>query len=73
MRGRGIRKRDYEVLGEREHWGEQGLHFVVCDIVLVWEFGWTIIGVHQVAGSFGLRGQESSQNLGARELDRLCS
>ena len=53
--------------------GEQGLYFAVCDIVLVWEFGWTVIGVHQVAGSFGLGGQESSQNLGAREPDRLCS
>jgi hypothetical protein len=27
--------------------------------------------VHQVAGSFGLGGQESSQNPGAREPDRL--
>jgi hypothetical protein len=26
---------------------------------------------HQVAGSFGLGGQESSRNPGARELDRL--
>ena len=26
-----------------------------------------------VAGSFGLGGQESLQNLGAREPDRLCS
>jgi hypothetical protein len=26
-----------------------------------------------VAGSFGLGGQESSQNPGAREPDRLCS
>jgi hypothetical protein len=26
-----------------------------------------------IAGSFGLRGQESSRNPGARESDRLCS
>jgi hypothetical protein len=37
------------------------------------EFGWTVTGVHQVAGSFGLGGQESSRNPGAREPDRLCS
>jgi hypothetical protein len=28
---------------------------------------------HQVAGIFGLGGQESSRNPGAREPDRLCS
>jgi hypothetical protein len=37
------------------------------------KFGWTVTGVHQVAGIFGLEGQESSWNPGSRELDRLCS
>jgi hypothetical protein len=40
---------------------------------LVWSLGWTVTGVHQVARSFGLKGQESSQNPVAREPDRLCS
>jgi hypothetical protein len=72
MRGRGIRKRIMKFWGKGAL-GEQGLYFFVFDIVLVWEFGWTVTGVHQVAGSFGLEGQESSQNPGAREPNRLYS
>jgi hypothetical protein len=47
--------------------------YFLLDIFLVLEFGWTVIGVHQVAGIFGLGGQESSWNPGARESDSLCS
>jgi hypothetical protein len=59
-------------LGKRKHYWRletvfPGWYFLVL------EFGWTVTGVHQVAGSFGLGGQESSRNPGAREPDRLCS
>jgi hypothetical protein len=47
--------------------------FSAEDVFLVLEFRWIVTGVHQVAGSFGLGGQESSRNHGARELDRLYS
>jgi hypothetical protein len=62
---------DYEILGE-EHYCRGGLYFLF-HIFLVLEFGWIVTGVHQVAGSFGLGGQESSRNPRAREPDRLCS
>ena len=35
------------------------------------EFGWTVTGVYQVAGSFGLGGQESLWNPGVGETDRI--
>jgi hypothetical protein len=61
-----------------EFWGKE--HFLRLGTVFSGlgyfsglEFGWTVTGVHQVAGSFGLGGQESSRNPGAREPDRLCS
>jgi hypothetical protein len=46
MRGQRHSKRDYEILGRGSIIGREGLYFVVCDIVLVWEFGWTVTGVH---------------------------
>jgi hypothetical protein len=60
MRGRGILKRDFwKFGGKRKHYWRletvfPGWYFLVL------EFGWTVTGVHQVAGSFGLGGQESS-------------
>ena len=57
---------------ERSIIAGEGLYFLF-DIFLVLEFGWIVTGVHQVVGSFGLGGQESSRNPGAREMDRLCS
>jgi len=54
---------------ERKHYFEGRTAFSVW--FGVW--GGTVTGVHQVVGSFGLGGQESSWNLGAREPDRLCS
>jgi hypothetical protein len=57
---------------ERKHYWEKGLYFLLGYFSGL-EFGWTVTGVHQVAGSFGLGGQESSRNPGAREPDRLCS
>jgi hypothetical protein len=59
---------DYENLGE-EHYCRRGLYFL-RDIF--WFGVWVnCCRGHQVAGSFGLGGQESSQNPGAREPDRL--
>ena len=55
-----------------KNWEERTVIFLL-DIFLVLEFGWTVTGVHQVPGIFGLGGQESSWNPGAREPDRLCS
>jgi hypothetical protein len=71
-RGRGIQKR-----GLLEIWG-RGSIFEIRDSIswLIFsslEFGWTVTGVHQVAGSFGLGGYESSQNPGAKGPERLCS
>ena len=71
MGGEAFRQRTYEILGEYHYWGE-GLYFVF-HIFLVLKFGWIVKGVHHVAGSFGLGGQESSWNPRARESDRLCS
>jgi hypothetical protein len=65
---------DYEILGGGTLLEERTVFlYFLLDIFLVFEFGWIVIGVHQVAGSFGLGGQESSWNPGARELDRICS
>jgi hypothetical protein len=64
LSGRGIMK----------NWEERTVIFLL-DIFLVLEFGfggWVNCGRgHQVAGSFRLGGQESSQNPRAKEPDRL--
>jgi hypothetical protein len=55
-----------------EHFSKGGigkLHF----LVLSWRNLLDCYRGASVAGSFGLGGQESSRNPGARELDRLCS
>jgi hypothetical protein len=59
---------DYENLGE-EHYCKED--YIFWGIFSGLEFGVNCGRGHQVAGSFGLGGQESSQNPGARELDRL--
>jgi hypothetical protein len=74
MRGRGIQKRGLFLKfgGRRKHYWRLEIVFLGW-YFLVLEFGWTVTGVHQVARSFGLGGQESSWNLGAGEPDKLCS
>jgi hypothetical protein len=58
--------------GERKHFSE------IRDCIFWFVFFWFGVWVDcyrgaSVAGSFGLGGQESSRNPGAREPDRLCS
>jgi hypothetical protein len=62
---------DYENLGEEALLEKRT---VFPGGIFFW-FGVWVNGYrgHQVAGSFGLGGQESSRNPGAREPDRLCS
>ena len=59
-----------------EHYWRRGLYFLL-DIFLVLEFGFggwvNCYRGHQVARSFGLEGQESSRNPGAREPNKICS
>jgi hypothetical protein len=68
MTGQRPSRIDYENLGE-EHYCRRGLYFL-RDIF--WFGDWVnYCRGHQVARSFGLGGQESSQNPGAREPDRV--
>jgi hypothetical protein len=73
MRGQRPSREDYDIFGRGIIIEREGLYFLLGIFWFGLEFGWTVTGVHQVAGSFGLRGQESSRNSGARELDGLCS
>jgi hypothetical protein len=45
----------FGILGEREHFESRDCIFCLGYFSGL-EFGWTVTGVHQVAGSFGLRG-----------------
>jgi hypothetical protein len=69
-------------------WGEGALFFILETVLGIFILGrledcitgfWMeklVLGLRQgapVAGSFGLRGQESLRNPGAREPERLCS
>jgi hypothetical protein len=73
MRGQRPSREDYEILEEEALLRGRTVFSVGYFLVWYGEFWWTVTGVHQVAGSFGLGGQESSRNPGAREPDRLCS
>jgi hypothetical protein len=63
--------------GLLEFWGKEAfwrLGTVFSGFVFFWFGVWVdCYRGASVAGSFGLGGQESSRNPGAREPDRLCS
>ena len=73
MRGKRPLEEDYEILGRGSITQREGLYFLLGIFWFGLEFGWTVTGVHQVAGSFGIGGQVSSQNPRARESNRLRS
>jgi hypothetical protein len=64
--------------GTFENLGEGSIFLEIRDYIFWFVFFWLEVWVEfyrgaSVAGSFGLGGQESSQNLRARESDKLCS
>jgi hypothetical protein len=75
MIGQRLREGIMKIWGGNIIFGRRGLYFLFLDIFWFWEFGfggWLYCcRGHQVAGSFGLEGQESLRNPGAREPNRL--